>query len=97
MECVVADLAGIARGKAMPASKFARQSHFYLPDSIFLQTITGDWADVEGRAFTGLTWSACPTSQRDSRAWTADWTIQVIHDIQQHDGSPCLCAMFCAR
>ncbi len=45
VECIVADLAGIARGKAMPASKFARQTHFYLPNSIFLQTITGDWAD----------------------------------------------------
>jgi glutamine synthetase len=44
VECIVADLAGIARGKAMPASKFASQTHFYLPNSIFFQTITGDWA-----------------------------------------------------
>ena len=42
VECIVADLSGIARGKAMPAAKFAKQSHFYLPASIFQQTITGD-------------------------------------------------------
>ncbi len=89
VECVVADLAGIARGKAMPASKFARQSHFYLPDSIFLQTITGDWADVEGRAFTEPDMVCVPDlSTATAAPWTADWTIQVIHDIQQHDGSP---------
>ena len=45
VECIVADLAGIARGKAMPGGKFARQPFFYLPNSIFFQTITGDWAD----------------------------------------------------
>ena len=45
VECIVADLSGIARGKAMPAAKFAKQSHFYLPNSIFLQTINGDWVD----------------------------------------------------
>ena len=36
VECIVADIAGVARGKAMPASKFARQDKFYLPNSIFL-------------------------------------------------------------
>ena len=35
VECVIADLPGIARGKAVPASQFARQKYFHLPDSIF--------------------------------------------------------------
>ena len=48
VECVIADLPGIARGKAVPASKFARQSKFHLPNSIFFQTITGDWGDAAG-------------------------------------------------
>ena len=43
VECVIADLPGIARGKAVPAAKYARQGSFHLPDSIFYQTITGDW------------------------------------------------------
>ncbi|MEZ5888734.1 MAG: glutamine synthetase, partial [Paracoccaceae bacterium] len=45
VECIVSDIAGVARGKAMPASKFAKQKSFFLPNSIFLQTITGEWAD----------------------------------------------------
>jgi len=34
VECIISDLPGIARGKAVPASKFARQSSFFLPDSM---------------------------------------------------------------
>ena len=52
VECIVADLSGIARGKAMPALKFAKQKHFYLPNSIFLQSINGDWVDDEDAPFT---------------------------------------------
>jgi len=32
VECIVSDLPAIARGKAMPASKFAKTSHSYLPN-----------------------------------------------------------------
>ena len=45
VECIVPDLAGMSRGKAMPARKFNPQHETYLPVSIFYQTITG--ADVE--------------------------------------------------
>jgi glutamine synthetase len=48
VECIISDLPGIARGKAVPASKFARQSYFHLPNSIFFQTITGDWGEAAG-------------------------------------------------
>ena len=48
VECIISDLPGVARGKAVPASKFAKQNHFYLPNSIFLQTLTGGWAEAAG-------------------------------------------------
>ena len=38
VECVIGDIAGVARGKAMPATKFAKQTNYFLPNSIFLQT-----------------------------------------------------------
>ena len=89
VECVVGDLAGVARGKAMPASKFARQSHFYLPNSIFLQTITGEWADLEGQAFTEPDMVLTPDySTATAAPWTADITLQVIHDINDQKGDP---------
>ena len=31
VECIISDLPGIARGKAVPATKYARQSSFHLP------------------------------------------------------------------
>jgi len=89
VECIVSDLAGIARGKAMPATKFATQKRFYLPNSIFLQTITGDWAELEDEAFTEPDMILTPDYSTASAApWTGDWTIQVIHDIFDQSGVP---------
>ncbi|WP_425038374.1 glutamine synthetase family protein [Primorskyibacter sp. S187A] len=90
VECVIADLPGIARGKAVPASKFARQSHFYLPDSIFYQTITGDWGEAAGDGgFVERDMTLVPDMSTATAApWTGDWTLQVIHDAQERDGTP---------
>ena len=89
VECIVPDLAGVARGKAMPASKFAKQEKFYLPDSIFLQTITGDWADRPGNSFTEPDMVLRPDFSTASAApWTADVTLQVIHDVVDQKGQP---------
>ncbi|WP_172293984.1 glutamine synthetase family protein [Pseudoruegeria sp. HB172150] len=88
VECLVADFAGVARGKAMPANKFAKQPHFYLPNSIFLQTITGDWVD-DGSDFTEPDMILKPDFTTATAApWTADWTMQVIHDIEDREGNP---------
>ena len=90
VECIIADLPGIARGKAVPASKFARQGHFHLPDSIFYQTITGDWgeaADADG--FIEKDMILRPDMSTASAApWTGDWTLQVIHDAYDRKGNP---------
>ena len=89
IECIVADIAGVARGKAMPASKFARQEKFYLPNSIFLQTITGEWADNPTGAFTEPDMILTPDYSTTSAApWTADFTLQVIHDVYDQQGQP---------
>jgi len=89
VECIVADLAGVARGKAMPAAKFGRGGTFYLPNSIFLQTITGDWADVAGMPFTEPDMKLTPDfSTATAAPWTGDWTLQIIHDVTDHDGAP---------
>jgi glutamine synthetase len=89
VECILADIAGVARGKAMPASKFARQDKFYLPNSIFLQTITGEWADNPAGAFTEPDMILTPDfSTATAAPWTADWTLQVIHDAYDQQGNP---------
>lgn len=89
VECIIADIAGVARGKAMPASKFAKQSHYFLPNSIFLQTITGEWADNPQGAFTEPDMVLVPDfSTATAAPWTADVTLQVIHDAQDQAGAP---------
>ncbi|PRY23749.1 L-glutamine synthetase [Aliiruegeria haliotis] len=89
VECIIGDLAGVARGKAMPATKFAKQSHFYMPNSVFLQTITGDWTEIPGMAYTEPDMILTPDlSTATAAPWTADWTLQVIHDINDQQGNP---------
>ncbi len=90
VECVISDLPGIARGKAVPASKFARQGTFYLPDSIFYQTITGDWGEAAGKdGFIERDMILKPDLSTTTAApWTADWTLQVIHDAYDRKDEP---------
>lgn len=89
VECVIADLAGVARGKAMPAAKFAMQKSYYLPNSIFFQTITGEWADNPFDAFTEPDMVLEPDWETATAApWTADVTLQVIHDAKDQSGNP---------
>ena len=89
VECIVGDIAGVARGKAMPASKFAKQAFFFLPNSIFLQTITGEWADNPSGAFTEPDMLLVPDfSTATASPWTADVTVQIIHDAQDQQGNP---------
>ncbi len=89
IECIIGDIAGVARGKAMPASKFATQASFFLPNSIFLQTITGEWADNPSGAFTEPDMILVPDFTTATAApWTADVTLQIIHDAQDQQGKP---------
>ncbi|MDQ2093214.1 glutamine synthetase family protein [Rhodalgimonas zhirmunskyi] len=90
VECIVSDLPGIARGKAVPASKFARQDYFHLPDSIFYQTITGDWGEAAGEeGFIERDMILKPDMDTATAApWTGDWTLQVIHDAYDRNGKP---------
>ncbi|MGR3364573.1 MAG: glutamine synthetase family protein [Maritimibacter harenae] len=90
VECIISDLPGIARGKAVPAAKFARQDYFHLPDSIFYQTITGDWGEAAGdEGFIERDMILKPDMSTASAApWTGDWTLQVIHDAYDRNDDP---------
>jgi glutamine synthetase len=88
VECIIGDIAGVARGKAMPAAKFAKQTNYFLPNSIFLQTITGEWADNPFDAFTEPDMILEPDwSTATAAPWTADVTLQVIHDAKDQQGN----------
>jgi len=90
VECIISDLPGIARGKAVPATKFARQSYFHLPDSVFFQTITGGWGEAAGEeGFVERDMILMPDMATATAApWTGDWTLQVIHDAYDRNEQP---------
>ncbi len=89
VEAIIPDMAGIARGKIMPAEKFTADEGMKLPESIFLQTVTGDYP-----ADTGDTMSPAEIDivlKPDAKTvrevpWAAEPTAQVIHDCFYSDG-----------
>jgi glutamine synthetase len=93
VECVISDFPGIARGKAVPASKWDKQKYFHLPNSIFFQTITGDWGEAADDGYTEPDMTLRPDLTTATAApWAADGTLQVIHDAFDKDGDPVECA-----
>ena len=90
VEAIVPDMAGIARGKVMPAVKFAEDEGMRMPESIFLQTVTGEYPE-DDRAISpseiDIVLKADPATTRVV-PWAPEPTAQVIHDSYYHDGRP---------
>jgi len=91
VECIVPDLVGQSRGKAMPSSKFSPDQTTYLPISLFYQTITGEYVDM---AEIENQWMESDVVLRPDMAtasavpWAEDVTLQVIHDMETIAGDP---------
>jgi len=90
VEALVPDMAGVARGKIMPAEKFAEEEGMRLPESVFLQTVTGEYPSDE-RAINpseiDIVLKGDPNAVHVV-PWAAEPTAQVIHDAFYGDGSP---------
>jgi glutamine synthetase len=93
VECVVSDLTGIVRGKITPVDKFLYERGMHLPESVLLQTVTGDWVDDD------IYYSLLDPADIDMVChpdpdavfllpWTQEPTAQVIHDTYDRDGNP---------
>jgi len=93
VECLISDLTGIARGKISPTNKFLDERGMRLPESVLLQTVTGDY--VEDDIYYELLDPAdidmfC---RPDPNAvflvpWAIEPTAQVIHDTYDKMGNP---------
>ena len=92
IECLVPDLAGVARGKIKPSSKFFDDTAMALPSSIFMQTISGEYPDESGDfrydPSDGDLELRPDFSTLCEVPWAPDPTAQVIHDAFYHDGRP---------
>ncbi len=92
VECLVADLNGIARGKILPTDKFLRshrEDTLRLPEMIFVQTVTGDYPDEDRVTDPAVRDVRMRPDARSLRIvpWYEEPTAQVISDCHHHDGS----------
>jgi glutamine synthetase len=90
VEAIIPDMAGVARGKIMPAEKFAEDEGMRMPESIFLQTVTGEYPEdfsAINPAEIDIVLKADPRSVRVV-PWAAEPTAQVIHDCFYSEGGP---------
>lgn len=89
VECLVPDLTGNARGKFIPANQFISNEEPRLPESILIQTVTGEYSDDH--------WDFVEPTDTDMllRAdestlrvvpWAREPTAQIIHDCYTQKG-----------
>jgi glutamine synthetase len=90
VEAIVPDMAGVARGKIMPAAKYAEDEGMRLPESIFLQTVTGEYPDDDSAIHPSEIDIVLTGDPKTIRVvpWAAEPTAQVIHDCTYDDGRP---------
>lgn len=89
VECIIPDISGMSRGKAMPAHKFSPDQRFFLPTSLFYQTITGDYVDAGSYDETEPDMVLVPDMRTASAVpWSSDAAMQVINDLETRDGQP---------
>ena len=92
IECITPDQTGIARGKIMPTDKFIAEKGIRLPESVLLQTATGDYPDDD------VYYSLLDPADIDMHLrpddgalflvpWALEPTAQVIHDCYDNMGN----------
>ena len=93
VECVISDLTGIARGKIAPTAKFLHERGMRLPESVLLQTVTGDYVDDDiyynllDAADIDMVCRPDPSAVYQI-PWAIEPTAIVIHDTFDKQGNP---------
>jgi glutamine synthetase len=91
VECLVPDMTGNARGKFIPAHQFLSRGEPRLPESIMIQTVTGEYSDEH--------WDFVEPTDTDMILkpdastmrvvpWAREPTAQIIHDCYTMDDRP---------
>lgn len=89
VECLVPDLTGNARGKFVPAHQFISHSLPRLPESILVQTVTGEYSDEHWEFVeptdTDMLLVPDETTMRVV-PWAREPTAQIVHDCHTQKG-----------
>ncbi|MGN8157790.1 glutamine synthetase family protein [Salinisphaera sp. SWV1] len=93
VECLVPDITGEAKGKIMPAARYLNGERPRLPDSIFIQTATGDYPEddeeIVDPAELDMQLDADLSTCR-LVPWAREPTAQIIHECSYLNGEPVL-------
>ena len=90
VECLVPDITGNARGKFIPVNQFLSRGEPRLPESIMIQSVTGEYSDDHWE-FVEPT-DADMILKPDAATmrlvpWAREPTAQIIHDCYTMDGA----------
>ena len=93
VECLVPDMAGIARGKIVPATRFLKGMHSHglrIPEQIFIQTVTGDYPEEDSVTDPATSDVYLVPDEETLRIvpWYDEPTAQIICDAHYFDGQP---------
>ncbi|WP_069095735.1 glutamine synthetase family protein [Methyloligella halotolerans] len=89
VQCIIPDMVGMSRGKAMPCEKFSPDTIYYLPDSLFYQTITGEYVEIDQIENQWMEKDIAlhpDMSTACAAPWAEDVTLQVICDLKTRSG-----------
>lgn len=93
VECLVPDITGEAKGKIMPAARYLNGERPRMPESIFIQTVTGDYPENEDEIADPAELDMQLTSDLSTCRlvpWAREPTAQVIHDCRYLNEDPVL-------
>ncbi len=93
VEILVPDMAGIARGKILPAQRFLEgmaRKNLRIPEGVFVQTVTGDYPDEGVVTSPAVQDVYLVPDERTIRfvPWYPEPTAQIICDAYHFDGKP---------
>lgn len=89
VECLVPDMTGNARGKFIPANQFLAQGDPKLPESIMIQTVTGEYSDDHWDFVEPTDADMILKPDPDTLRvvpWAREPTAQIIHDCYKLNG-----------
>ncbi len=91
VEALVPDLTGNARGKFIPAAQYLQRGYPRLPESILVQTVTGEYSDEHWEFVeptdADMLLKPDPSTLRVV-PWAREPTAQLIHDCYTMDEKP---------
>ncbi|MBL8442592.1 MAG: glutamine synthetase [Zoogloeaceae bacterium] len=89
IECLVPDMAGIARGKIVPRHKYDPEQGLRLPEAVLTLTVTGDYPEKDFTSVADPDMRMLPDPNTLRLVpWAKEPTAQIIHDCIAFDGAP---------